>query len=246
MSSIRTDKFNATSFQVDKNKKLRLEAIVSFLQENAVRHGTKAGLGYHRFIKENKIWIMNRLSITINRMPIWQEDIYIDTWVKELKRVFLIRDFYIKDSDNKLIGKASGTYTLIDMNTKRPQNLSFITDYMKTVSEKIAYNNIASKVEKLKTINKKETYLTKYSDVDLNGHISNIRYIQWMLDVIPSEIKDNYSIKKLDINYLAELHLNDEICINIEELDKEKIYLCSITLNNSTEDVCRAKFVFKH
>ena len=55
-----------------------------------------------------------------------------------------------------------------------------------------------------------------YSDVDLNNHLNNTRYIELLSDIHDSQYHLNHPIKKVTINYLKEIKENQvvKVCSN--------------------------------
>jgi acyl-ACP thioesterase len=44
-----------------------------------------------------------------------------------------------------------------------------------------------------------------YSDIDYNGHVNNVRYIQWIQDSVDPAVLEQARQARLDINYLGEV-----------------------------------------
>jgi hypothetical protein len=44
-----------------------------------------------------------------------------------------------------------------------------------------------------------------YTDVDYNGHVNNVRYIQWIEDSLDPALLEKAGSMRLDINYLNEI-----------------------------------------
>ena len=43
-----------------------------------------------------------------------------------------------------------------------------------------------------------------YGDLDMNGHVNNVRYIEWVLNSLPLEFHQTHILTALEVNYLAE------------------------------------------
>ena len=52
---------------------------------------------------------------------------------------------------------------------------------------------------------------THYSDVDVNGHINSVKYIEHILDMWTVEWYKTHRLKRLDIAYVAESYLGDTL-----------------------------------
>ena len=54
-------------------------------------------------------------------------------------------------------------------------------------------------------------YRVRVSDLDINQHVNNTKYAQWILDSIPYELHKVLLLKAYSVNFLAETHLGDEV-----------------------------------
>lgn len=52
---------------------------------------------------------------------------------------------------------------------------------------------------------------THYSDVDVNGHINSVKYIEHVLDLFALDTYREYRIKRFDIAYVAESYYGDTL-----------------------------------
>ena len=59
--------------------------------------------------------------------------------------------------------------------------------------------------------------MTHYSDVDINGHINSIKYIEHILDLFPREQFAQQRIRRFDIAYKAESYWGDALNFFVEE-----------------------------
>jgi acyl-ACP thioesterase len=57
------------------------------------------------------------------------------------------------------------------------------------------------------------------SDLDLNGHVNNTRYAQWILDSAPPEAHRTYRVERYEVNFLAEIQLGDAVAIETVPLE---------------------------
>jgi len=66
----------------------------------------------------------------------------------------------------------------------------------------------------LKEITNSETRQVRFSEVDQNGHVNNIRYIDWCLDALPSAWHREHRIRSMIINYLSEVRADEALQIS--------------------------------
>ena len=65
--------------------------------------------------------------------------------------------------------------------------------------------------EKVKNNEYVSNFKVRYSDIDFNKHVNNVKYVQWFMDSVPQEIREEYELKEIDILFEHECYYNDEI-----------------------------------
>ena len=105
---------------------------------------------------------------------------------------------------------------MIDTQTREPADVfsvndGLIVDYVETAKEcpiakpnRVTVNGDAPLVR---------TIGTYYNDVDLNGHINSMKYVEHLLDLFDLEWYRSHRLKRFDIAYVAESHQGDDLCL---------------------------------
>lgn len=84
--------------------------------------------------------------------------------------------------------------------------------------------------------------VAKYSDIDINGHVNSIRYIEHILDLFPIEMYRERRIRRFEMAYVAESYYGDELTLFMDDAG-EGVYDVEVKKNGS-EVVCRSKVIF--
>ncbi len=176
-------------------------------------------------------------------MPYQYEDFSIQTWVENVYRLFTDRNFAILDKEGKKIGYARSVWAMISMNTRKPADLltlhsGSIVDYVcdePCPIEKPSRIKVASKEPAAALV-------AKYSDIDINGHVNSIRYIEHILDLFPIEMYRERRIRRFEMAYVAESYYGDELTLFMDDAG-EGVYDVEVKKNGS-EVVCRSKVIF--
>ena len=149
-----------------------------------------------------------------------------------------------------MIGYGKSIWAMIDTVTRQPVDILNIRDglilqYVDVLTpcpiEKGSRVKISNEAKCVRSIT------TTYSDVDMNGHINSVKYIEHVLDLWSLDWYEQYRIKRFDIAYVAESHCGDVLNFYLEE-EKEHTYAVRITKSNelTTKEigVVRCKLVF--
>jgi acyl-ACP thioesterase len=75
---------------------------------------------------------------------------------------------------------------------------------------------------------------TNYSDVDINGHINSVKYIEHVLDLFDVDFYKQYRLKRFEIAYVAESHQGDKLCFYREQVGDNE-YNIRINKRSSNE-----------
>ena len=196
--------YNVTSADTDMHSRLRPGSLVNFLIQSAISSAESLGFGFNDLKNENLFWVLNRLSVEIYRPVKWNEVINVETWPKDLERIFYLRDFIVRDSKDNIVAKASSAWLAIDVTSKRPGNFS--KEKIKAftlLNDFHALNYSPYKLGGVKE-HKSRIIIPGYFDIDLNKHVTSTRYIDWMIDNFTPECHQKNYPSHLSVNYIKE------------------------------------------
>ena len=188
-NKIGTYSFVAEPFHVDFTGRLTMGVLGNHLLNCAGFHATERGFGIATLNESNYTWVLSRLALELEEMPLQYESFSVQTWIENVYRLFTDRNFAILNKDGKPIGYARSIWAMISMDTRKPADLlslhnGSIVDY---ICQKECPIEKPGRIK----VNQKELageVVTKYSDIDINGHVNSIRYIEHILDLFPLEI----------------------------------------------------------
>jgi acyl-ACP thioesterase len=79
----------------------------------------------------------------------------------------------------------------------------------------------------------------RYTDIDVNNHVTAARYLGWIVDSYPVGFHASNSLRALDINYLSETVEGEQLTVRARQIEPT-IFLHSLAKSNGAE-VCRAR-----
>ncbi len=222
-SLVHQQHFTVRSYDVDFQKRLRPDVLCGFFQEVASEHALKLGVGYKQLEEQQMFWVLSRLMLHIKELPKWHEEIKIETWAKGTNRLFALRDFVVRNAKEEILCTSTSYWLILDAQSRRPvQPDSFFTRL------KHEAHAIDEPIEKLESIKENLAYTIapKYTDLDYNRHVNNIRYISWMLNSFPLDFYAQYDLETLQINFQSELREGEVVEIFSNEMQSQD-YLIS-------------------
>lgn len=235
-------KFVAEPFHVDFMGKLTMGVLGNHLLNCAGFHAAERGFGIAEINENQYTWVLSRLAIELEDLPRQYEDFSVQTWVENVYRLFTDRNFELKNKDGKTIGYARSVWAMISMQSRKPADL--LTLHGGNISEYICDKECPiSKPGRIKVTQETPVaeYQTKYSDIDINGHVNSIKYIEHILDLFPMETFKDKQIKRFEMAYVAESYYGDTLLFYKEEKEDGSIDI--EVRKASNEVVVRSKVV---
>lgn len=233
--------FTVRSSEVNYHGEATMPAIVGWFQE-AAWHNTKTlSISMYDLLEYGLTWVLQRMRIEMFRYPKHGEEITVETWASGREKVFLHRDFRLYDAENNLLGQATSVWLVMDVAERK----------MVAVPEFILKHEIAPTYEPLPFAKGKLPALTeikyeaempvRWHDIDLNRHVTNNRYVAWVLEALPNSMLETKKLQQLDIIYRAESLLDDTVLSTCGYAHQEDMYLHRLSSKATGKELVQAQ-----
>ena len=243
----------AEPFHCDFSHHLFMGHLGNHMLNAADFHSRDRGFGMDFLNSIKKTWVLSRLAIEMDEMPCQYDKFYVETWVESAMRYFTQRNFRVVSEDRaKVYGYGRSIWAMIDTETRQPTNIFDIDNGAIVNWVKKDKENPMSKLTRVQMDDKTElvrTIDTFYNDVDINGHINSVKYIEHVLDLFPIDWYKEHPLKRFDIAYVAEAHQGDRLNF-YQEQDADDALAFKIRITKSTAEggeeveTCRSKVKF--
>ena len=224
--------------------KLTLSSLFDFFQDIASEHAIALGYGREELMKDNNFLVLSRMYSVIDKWPAMGDKISIRTWPRGTEKLFALRDFIAREEDGSIIAMATSSWLIVDYTTKRIQRPDNNLNRLNFVPEsETALPRNASKIGALPPDSKlTRQFSVRVSDLDVNFHANNARYLEWVTDCYDLDFIMNNAPLSAEINYLAESHFNDPVAIvTAQPEENEKVSYHSIVRTNDSTELCRVR-----
>jgi medium-chain acyl-[acyl-carrier-protein] hydrolase len=238
------ESFHIRSYDVDSEGLATLPALCRFMQEAALNHASHLGVGLSHLRAQDLLWVLARQRITVHEVPSLDESVTIRTEPTGKDRLFCYRDFAMLDGAGRVIGEAHTVWFVMGRRDKKPRRPdSYFTVRFSDGREGTPPTRLR-KLPEPKTSGIPSGLSVTYRDLDMNEHVNNVRYIEWIIDSFPLEFIRNHALKELEIDYLAEALYADELSLGREDTEG-LMFLHSLTRPVDNTHICRARTAWK-
>ncbi|KAG6522609.1 palmitoyl-acyl carrier protein thioesterase, chloroplastic-like [Zingiber officinale] len=211
--------FVIRSHEIGPDETATMETLMNLLQETALNHVMSSGLasdGFgatHEMNLRKLIWVVTRINIQVEKYSHWGDVVEIDTWVAASGKNGMRRDWMIRDcSTQKIITRATSNWVMMNRETRRLSKLpEQVREEVKPfyLDRRVFFDGSCDneKIEKLTeetAVNIKSGLAPRWSDMDVNQHVNNVKYIGWIMESVPVNVLENYHLTSMTLEYRRE------------------------------------------
>lgn len=200
------------SNDVNDHYELKISTIFKYLQQVSTNHAELIGLGKKDTVDKGMFWVITRMEVRILKMPHMLETISVTTHPGDLMMFIFPRYYEIYNEKGELCIAASSTWVLLDLNTHKALMKPFGDNYSFKGETHPNDIKLPGKVTS-DNLYKLETRRVRYNDIDLNGHLNNTKYIDYIIDTHDINFYKKYRVKEILINYEKEIKNEDSVDI---------------------------------
>ena len=231
-------------YETGPDGKLNLYSLFNYMQDIASDHAVRLGFGRDDLMQDNRFWVLSRIYAVIDLWPLWGDTIILRTWPNGTDKLFALRNYEVNYPDGRHIASGTSSWLILDQTTKKVQRpdsaLSHFNPNLHTGQSALRY---ATKLDPASENGRlSHQFRINVSDLDINLHTNNVRYLKWAHDSYSLDFIMNNDLQSAEINYLAESRFDEEIVIRTSaDADNGLSYNHSIIRINDNKELCRIK-----
>ena len=187
---------------VNSADRLKNSRLLAIMQEIAGEHSALLGADRSALEDRKLFWAVIRHRVQITRLPKSGETIRVCTWPMPTTRTAYPRATVAYDAEGRELFRGISLWILMDMET-RAMVLPGKSGVAVVGSMQGNELTLPGSLLPQKLPNR-EDRAVRFSDLDLNGHMNNCRYMEWVDDLLPAEFHRTHSPKELLVCYLSE------------------------------------------
>lgn len=214
MSVFFEDTYTVDSRDTDLFGQCRPSALLGFLQEAATRAAGELGVSREEMMGQyHAFWMLSRIRYKLDRALRCGENVRVKTWHRGGKSAVMYRDFELFIG-NKRVGEAVSIWVLADLDHHKLIRLSEISQFEGTDGGALCRTEQLRKPRLPENLGLTEVRRMHYSDTDINGHVNNGKYADFVCDALALErLGKERFVSSLQLGYLAECLPGEEISL---------------------------------
>lgn len=217
--------YKVRSYEVDHLREATISTICDYFQEAAGLHAQQLHFDISDLQKKGLTWILYKLQVKVHKFPKRWESIKVTTWPSTGDGIRAYRDYELYDEQGELIAVGLSQWMVLDIQKKRPVKMPEELMSERFETDKHVLDLHKKNLPKLDGENSILITIANLNDLDMNQHVNNVRYIDWLTGYNLSGELRGKKCTEIVIQYAAETKAGD------------KIYLASAADNDSEKEI---------
>ena len=211
--------------EVDENRRITLLSILNYFQDCSSFHSEKIGVGIDYLNKRQCAWVLSSWQIVLGELPVFGQEITVQTWPYSFKGFLGERNFCIRDEKGEKLAWANTLWTYVDLKTGHPTRVPKEEQEAYVLHEKLDMDYAPRKIALPEKMEKKESFLIVKHHIDTNHHVNNGQYVQMAMEVLREDMR----IRQVRVEYKKSAVYGDVILPKIaEETRRTVVELCDM------------------
>ncbi len=211
-----TRKYRIERFDADKQGRLSVPTLFSYLNDIMERNAESYGMGASYHLERDLAWVLVEYQIDIASLPEAGTHVEVGTLPYSFKKIYGYRIYGVNDDHGVRLMEGKGKFALINIRTKqfvRPTEdlLEKFTDAHK--------EPMSIPFERWKPDTTNKIHETKRvvspAHIDVNGHLNNAFYPTYAYEALSEDILTGFSPNRIYVKYKKEVFANEMLDIKV-------------------------------
>lgn len=178
------------SYECGPDGSATLATICNYLQEAASLHAEELGFSRSNFAAAGQdiSWVLTRMHVKMIRYPRWEEKVAVETFPRAGRRIVTYRDFALRIGE-ETIGVATSEWMIIDLATRKVVAIPpEVFEHSERDRTPVMGTEAFAKLHWPGAAAANGcSFRARRGDIDLNGHVNNVHYIEWLVEALPAD-----------------------------------------------------------
>ncbi len=210
-----------------------LEAMFKVLENISNHHAMAVS---DKAIQGSIAWILVEWRLQVTRLPKFGETFKAATWAHSMSAgTTTIRDYQVTDRNGEELVRARAKFALFDLKAGKLTGISeSLLDVYKP-EEKSMFDDKLPRMTEPEEYDARKSILLRRSDIDINGHVHNTKYLDFALESLPEEVYRAQPFETVRIVYRSPLKYKENASIGMKKTEEAYIFgiyssdrLCSL------------------
>lgn len=218
METVYAEEITLLAAAVDLNGTWMPSEIFATMQEIAEQDAARYGFGRLELAERYGLaWVLTRIHLQMERYPRLGDTLLASTWALRAKSHFVPRQFLFTDAEG-VIGRAASQWVLLNLEERTLERTAVLGGYAGDFDMEPVLAD-PKKIRMPGELTQAVQRQVLYSDVDMNGHMNNTKYLNWICELYTVPFLRTMQMHNCRIAYVNEALIGQEVALLTAEAD---------------------------
>ena len=202
----------------DRWDRMQPASILSLFQDVAGIHANELGIGFAALMANQTIWVLTKVRYRLVGTPRRYERVRVRTWPLPPARINFRREYCIETPEGEVLVQGTSEWVVVHSEKRRVLPATNVYPGDDYCTDTFFPGRLA-KVPPFEPTGEGVTVLPGFTQLDINGHINNTCYANYVLDALsPAE---DTAVTAFQIDYHRELMAGQPFTLHLHRGDGE-------------------------
>lgn len=215
--------YRLRSSDADASGRMSLTALVNLMQDAAWRHAAALEASVEVLHAQGLTWVLSRMRIEVDRYPAMGDALTLNTWPSGNERHYTYRDFRFVDEEGEEIGRATTTWVVLNLSTRRP--IPMPAEWNERTQPPEGHTPIPRSEAKWEAPAWQSAAMPQkvsWQHLDINQHVNQTHYLRWSLAPLPAALHREASCREVEVVFRREILIGDQLSLRAEPLGADE------------------------
>jgi len=197
----------------DMFRRLKPSALLAMFQDCSEDLTEGWGVGLDAMLEKGIIWVAAKVECEVHRLPEHGEGVTVRGWAGCSRGGIHPFRYEMWSGEGELLVTGCSLWVLSDLESHSMMSPNVPKLSLPTPEE------AGTRLPRMKpilppTVYESATRKVHFSEVDINGHLTNTRYLDWVTDLPSRDFHESHPMTGIRINYRAEIFPDEETVLD--------------------------------
>lgn len=198
---------------------LSVPAALRYFEEIALLQSDALGYGFAYYHEQKVGWLLSRWNLSFSRLPAFDETVTVRTQPRECGSLAANRAFELVSADGRTRIEGMCQWIFVNMERQRPTRIPRDLALAYGMTPQKGQPPIGGDVAAPDREDAACDIEVRGTDIDLNGHVNNVCYVEWALHSLPAQVH-GLDLVKLSAHFQKETLLGARVRVTAEVEEK--------------------------
>jgi len=202
--------FELRTYELDFRGRLPLPVMCRHLQEAAERHAVSLDADVESLLRRNLTWLLLKVYLEVDHYPAGRRNLVVETWPSGAERLYAFREFLFFEEGQEIpFARGSSDWTILDLERGRPIRVKNVLPHVNFDPTERMVAVAAGEFLPAGAPVAERDFPVRLADLDINGHVNNLHYLEWLAECVPGEMWRTHEVARLQVEFRQQARYGD-------------------------------------